>query len=791
MNRNKLLKTAGTIGIVLVVCWGVLDWMIPRKLFSVPYSTLLYSTEGELLGARIAQDGQWRFPPRDSLPDKFVRCLTTYEDQRFFYHPGIDPIALARAIKSNLQSKRVVSGGSTLTMQLARQARGNKERNIYEKAIESVWAIFLETTHTKKEILQLYASHAPFGGNVVGVETAAWRYFGRSAFHLSWAETATLAVLPNAPALIHPGRNREALKRKRDRLLLTLKEKGMLSHEDYELSCLEPLPEAPLPLPDEAPHLLARMNAEMGKSKLNTSVRIELQRQVQRIADSYALQYASNHIYNLAVLVGDVETGETLAYAGNVSFHGDGKRGNQVDIITSPRSTGSLLKPFLYAGMLHDGLILPSTLISDVPLNINGFVPQNYNKTFYGAVPAHQAIERSLNVPLVRMLSQYNTGRLMSLLKSLGMTTLRFSEEHYGASLILGGSEGTLWDLCGMYASLARVLKHYRKYNGRYYPGDIHPLTYSTVLPTENPITRINDPRLTDKPLLSAASLWFMAEAMSALNRPEEEADWQQFSSMKQVAWKTGTSYGGRDAWAIGFTPQHVVGVWVGNASGEGRPGLTGVGNAAPVLFDVFSLLPSSVWFDMPYDELEEAVICRQSGHKASAICDQTDTTYIPRSGNQTIICPYHQQVHLSADGRFRVNSSCEETARMITRPWFVLPPAQEYYFRNYHIDYRPLPPFKPGCDGTQTNQIELIYPEHNALLYLPKGFSGEKEHFIFKAAHSRDDAVIYWHLDNEYLGETRGQHQIACQPSSGKHLLTLIDSWGNQRKILFEVKSR
>lgn len=788
MNRRQYIKIGIGITLIFLIIRIIIFLTIPRELFRVPYSVLLYSAEGELLGARIASDGQWRFPQTDSLPDKFVACLTTYEDKRFFYHPGIDPIALVRAIKSNFRSGEIVSGGSTLTMQLARQARGNKERTFYEKGVEALWAISLEITHSKKELLQLYASHAPFGGNVVGIETAAWRYFGRSAFHLSWAESATLAVLPNAPALIHPGRNRNALKRKRDKLLRLLKENRIISAEEYDLSLMEPLPEAPLPLPDEAPHLLARMHAETGKSRLNTSVNYELQKQVQRIADSYARQYSSNHIYNIAILAADVETGETLAYAGNVSYKGDEKRGNQVDIITSPRSTGSILKPFLYAGMLHDGLILPAMLVSDVPLNINGFTPQNYNRQFYGAVPAHQAIERSLNVPLVRMLSQYNTGRFMTLLKSLGMTTLRFNEEHYGASLILGGSEGTLWDLCGMYASLARVLGHYRAYNGRYNPEDIHPLLLAPSS-KETSIISITDRRLTDKSLLSAASLWFMTEAMSALNRPEEEADWQQFSSMKQIAWKTGTSYGGRDAWAIGFTPRFVVGVWVGNASGEGRPGLTGVGNAAPVLFDVFSLLPSSRWFDMPYDELEETRICRKSGHKASSICEHADTCYIPLSGNKTEICPYHHLVHLSADERFRVNSSCEETYNMVARSWFILPPAQEYYYKNYHVDYRPLPPFRPGCDGTQSKQIELIYPEHNAVLYLPKGFSGERESFIFKAAHGRNDATLYWHLDEDYLGETNGQHQIVCRPQAGKHLLTLIDTWGNQRKIMFEVK--
>ena len=316
----------------------------------------------------------------------------------------------------------------------------------------------------------------------------------------------------------------------------------------------------------------------------------------------------------------------------------------------------------------------------------------------------------------------------------------------------------------------------------------VHPLT---PFPAERkePIRSLTDSRLTDKALLSSAALWYTFEAMSALNRPEEEADWQQFKSMKRIAWKTGTSYGGRDAWAIGTTPRYVVGVWAGNASGEGRPGLTGVGNAAPVLFDLFSLLPGGEWFDLPYDEMLPMAICRNSGHKASPYCEQTDTLYMPLSGNNTGICPYHKLVHLSADGRYRVNSSCESVDRMISRPWFVLPPAQEYYYRNYHIDYIPLPPVKPGCGQDLNRQIELIYPEHNAILYLPKGFSGKSEKFIFKAAHARRDATIYWHLDESYLGETTENHQISCSVSQGKHLLTLIDNEGNQKKIQFEVK--
>lgn len=543
---------------------------------------------------------------------------------------------------------------------------------------------------------------------MVGIETAAWRYFGRSADQLSWTECATLAVLPNAPALIHPGRNRTQLKEKRDRLLLALKNKGVLDQTDFELACLEELPDAPLPLPNEAPHLLERLAVHQPGTRIVASVQKDLQKQTQEIVNRFAREYSSNHIYNLAAIVADVETGEVLAYAGNVSYQSDERRGNHVDIITSPRSTGSILKPFLYAGMLHDGQILPSTLVADVPLNINGFTPQNFNRTFYGSVPAHRAIERSLNVPLVRMLSMYNTGRFMSLLKKLGMTTLTFSEDHYGAALILGGAEGTLWDLAGMYASMARTLSHYRIYNGRYNPADYHPLTPYPGREKE-PVLSLTDTRLTDNPLLSSASLWSMMEAMSALNRPEEEADWQQFRSMKKIAWKTGTSYGSRDAWSIGVTPRYVVAVWAGNATGEGRPGLTGVANAAPVMFDIFSLLPGVEWFDMPYDEMELAGICRHSGHKASFICEKVDSVYIPAAGRATSVCPYHKWVHLTPDERYRVNSSCEPVENIVSRSWFVLPPLHRNIITGIIISII-VPSLRSGRDATRKKVTRLIW---------------------------------------------------------------------------------
>lgn len=280
-----------------------------------------------------------------------------------------------------------------------------------------------------------------------------------------------------------------------------------------------------------------------------------------------------------------------------------------------------------------------------------------------------------------------------------------------------------------------------------------------------------------------------MFDSMSRLNRPEEEADWQQFESMKKIAWKTGTSYGGKDAWAIGITPKYVVGVWVGNATGEGRAEMTGVGYAAPVLLRTFAHLPSSEWFEKPYDDMTEAAVCRLSGHRASEFCTEVDTIPIPLSGAKTDICPYHKLVHLNRERTYRVNSSCYPVSDMVNEPWFVLPPVQEYYYRQCHVNFKPLPPYMSGCDGAGSNPIGLIYPIHDAILYRPVGFDGKKQCIVCEAAHNNPDATIFWHLDDEYLGSTNYIHNMAIEPSEGPHTLTIMDENGNKKSIRIVIK--
>lgn len=744
MLRKKLSRIVGGITAALLIAYYLCP---PRDIFKESvYSTVVTDRDGRLLGARIASDGQWRFPPSDTVPQKFQTALIEFEDRWFAFHHGVNPAAIARAMIGNIRAGRVTSGGSTITMQVVRMSRG-KERTIGQKLIEAILATRLELGCNKKEIMAMYASHAPFGGNVVGLEAASWRYFGRPPQELSWGEAATLAVLPNAPAEIHPGKNRDRLLAKRNRLLKTLHEHGHLDSLDLALACDEPLPLKPVALPQEAHHLTEYYWKTSPGRRIRTTIDINLQRRVQSIADQWNDELSTSGINDLAVIVKDVRTKETLAYVGNAN-PAHKRPGSEVDIIRSPRSTGSILKPLLYCALLQEGDILPNTLLPDVPININGFSPQNFNRRFNGAVPASEALARSLNVPSVHMLRSFGVPRFLDMLRRCGMTTLHKSASHYGLSLILGGAEGTLEDVTTMYS---RLSESYQSIDTSHIGG----------------IGTLRGFPLTDK-----SAIWWTFEALKEVNRPDE-IDWRLVTSVKKVAWKTGTSYGFRDAWAVGVTPDYAVGVWAGNAQGQGVPGLTGARTAGPVMFDVFNLLPAKEydheysrngWFKEPvFGDYVLAEVCRESGHLKGIFCEHLDTLALPRKSVRSEPCPYHRLVG-------------EEL-------YFVLPPSMEWYYRQHHPEYSP-----PTSKDKADSQMEFIYPENGAVIYIPRQLDGSIQGITFNLAHRNAMTTIYWHIDNEYVGQTRAIHQMTMNPAIGKHNVTAVDESGNAISVGFTV---
>ena len=717
--RTYLLIAGAAVLLLWLVC-------LPRDLFKgTPYSTVVVDKNGELLGARIADDGQWRFPPSSSVPKKYETALIEFEDRGFRHHPGVSLRAIGRALVQNIRGGHTVSGASTISMQVIRLSR-QKERTLLQKLTEMFLATRLEARYTKDEILALYASHAPFGGNVVGLDAAMWRYLGRDGDDLSWAEAATFAVLPNAPSSINLAQNREQLLQKRNRLLLRLKDKGYMDEATCEAAIDEPLIGEIHPLPSYCPHLVEYCNGTSHGQLVHTGIDLSLQSRAEEKLSRSRSSLCENGINDLAAIVLDVRTGETLMYCGNADI-GAKRPGAWVDIARSPRSTGSILKPLLYCAALQEGAILPKSLLPDIPTNFGGFSPKNFDLGYDGAVPADEALERSLNIPNVYLLRKFGTARFADILRKAGVSTLKRKPEEYGLSLILGGSEACLWDLVKVYADIAR------SYQG-----------------------------LGTSPFSDKTAVWHMLEAMAEVGRPDQ-MDWRRVSSLRKVAWKTGTSYGSRDAWAIGITPDYVVGVWAGNADGTSAPGLTGALTAGPVMFDLFNLLPSTGWFSAP-EEGTEVEVCKESGFLAGRDCPHRLLIKAPKAASDADVCPWHKEI----DGE----------------KWFVLPPLMEKYYRIRHQEYQ-LPPRKEAEPG---DAMRFAYPSDGAVLSAARQMDGSLPGIRCELVHSRSDAAVYWHLDNEYVGETKDIHTVLLEIPPGIHRLTAVDDEGAKEEITIKM---
>jgi len=791
-NSKKILFLACLIALSIAFYYS-----LPQTLFKSPVSSVLLSSEGKLLGAHISTDEQWRFPPLKVIPNKFSTSIIAFEDKRFYDHFGVDPLAVARALKLNVRAGRIVSGGSTITMQVIRLASQNPKRTVWQKVVEAFKAFRLETLYSKEEILKLYASHAPFGGNVVGLEAASWRYFGREPSQLSWAESAMLAVLPNSPALIHISRKRDQLKAKRDRLLKKIYEQGKITTLDYQLAIVEELPKKPKALPRLAPHLLDTLVKKHRKQqRFETTIDYVLQQRLNQVAKHRSEVLALKDIHNFAIVILDNKTFEAKAYVGNAPIKQAIKHGQAIDMVHRPRSTGSTLKPFLFARMIDEGEITPETLIADTSIRYTGYRPKNFDRKFRGAVRAKQALARSLNIPAVNMLSYHGVESFAESLRQMGMSTLHRRSREYGLPLILGGAEGTLWELTSMYANLAN-----RAQQSSANAANVESAEYyyqaTALKPTAAKSSALEKGNITTDRLneISPASAWMTLEALVEVNRPETGAHWRRFDSTHKIAWKTGTSFGHRDAWAIGTTPQYTVGVWVGHASGKGRRNMTGVRVAAPILFDAFNLLSlDSPWFKKPEDQMKTVSLCKDDGFLANDLCEAMEYM-IPDNSHFDRVSKNHQRIHIDKITKQRVHGKCESINNMEQKNWFVLPPDQAFYYKNSHADYKKIPEWRADCQQIETAQsstspISLVYPRRNTQIYIPRELAGKRGKTLFKAIHRNPKAKLFWHLDKSFLGTTKTFHEQAIWINEGKHELTLVDEEGNSMKQVFTVLS-
>ena len=744
----------------------VATFAVPSSIISgsSPCSYALYASDGTLLGAQVASDGQWRFEAGE-VPQKFADAIVTFEDKRFYWHPGVDLFSIIRAFRENKASGSIVSGGSTITMQTVRLLEHYPPRTYAQKFHEALAAVFFELRYTKKHILELYAANAPFGGNVVGLEAASWRYFARPPTALSWAEAATLAVLPNQPSLVYPGANSEILLSKRNFLLARLFERGKITADEYERSLLEPLPKKPYPLPSISRHYLEYLKkSQKGKhtTTFRTNLNSAMQKNTSRTLEAWSLSFSRRGINNAAALILDTQTMDVLAYCANTGSERNADT-NAVDMIQSRRSSGSLLKPFLFAAMLDSGSLLSDQLVIDIPTRIGNYSPDNNIPKYAGAIPASEALSRSLNIPAIRELRDYGITAFLDILRKSGFTTLNRSSDDYGLPLILGGGEITLWEAARAYSRMMQ-----------------------TALGTNKDH---NFP-------ISSGSAYLTLSALSEGVRPDEESAWQTFANARRIAWKTGTSNGNRDAWAIGVTAEYTVAVWVGNAIGSGTPDLKSASTAAPVLFDLYKSLPRSSWIPFPETELSKVTVCAKSGFTAGLDCTDTKEAFRPRKAPLSPVCPYCRKVSLTNDGLYQATADdlTGEKAgkydgtmpRVESR--FILPPSIEYWYKRANLGYRSLPDFVPWHKNAEIQELSLIFPEAGAKIVIPTEIDGSPGSMVMQAATRNPDTIVYWDIDGTYVGSTENRHELSARPKAGFHTLTVTDSHGSRIQRHFTV---
>ncbi len=730
-------------------------------------STLIKDVNGNVLRVFLNRDEQWLFPPDKDIivSEKLKKAVICFEDKSFYFHPGVNPLSVVRAAYQNLKKKTVVSGASTITMQLAR-ILDPKERNISNKLVEILQAFKLEMLYSKKRILRLYLENAPYGGNIIGFQAASLKYFNKPPNSLTWAEAALLAVLPNAPGLMSPGKNKKLLIRKRNGLLKKLFLRGQIEESTYNLAVTEPAPAGSIDFKMEIPHLSRLIEKENKGVMVKTFINIEYQKEIERIIDKH-MQFLSGYgIKNCAVLVAETRTGKVSAYLGSQNFYDESTLG-KVDGVTSPRSSGSILKPFLYALSFDRGYLLPESKIKDVPVHYGTFNPENCNLNFSGLVSVEEALIRSLNVPAVVALEKFGIYDFYNFLEKAGVSTLFRTPDDYGLTLILGGAEVTLFDLVSIYRSLGR-----------------YGLSGNLKLIDEENLQDDNEQ------LISKGSAYLVLQILKQLKRPGLEAWWESFNGAKPFAWKTGTSYGNRDAWALGVSPKWTIGIWVGNFDGRENINLGSSTCSAPILFDIFNYLPAGEgenWFEPPSGGLRPVRICADSGYRAGENCKNTLLASISEGAARLKKCPYCRSVFVNIEETEEVCSLCWEQGKYKKVKKIFYPPDVVQYLSEGGVITERMLPHKKDCPGNSRRDVmNVIYPQENASIFIPRDLNGKLQKINLRAAHIDPGKKIYWYIDNVYRGCTACKHSMAVELTSGKHSLEIIDSDGERAGVTF-----
>lgn len=752
----------------LALCW--LIFITLHLLFPLrsPKSTsrLLFNQKGELMHAFLTEDEQWRFPLSSSdLHPLLKKAIIAKEDQYFYYHPGVNPLSILRALWGNIGAGKTESGASTITMQTAKLLYPAK-RNIWSKCHEIFRALQLEWTYSKDEILQMYLEMLPYGGNIEGIGTASMLYFGKQPYRLSLSEITCLSIVPNHPTKWKLSPQNENLKLARNRWLRKFESAAVFPQHQIEEALMEPLSMKRIQVPRMAPHLSNRL-----KKNAITTIDPQLQYVTEELVKNYLKNLYHKKINQAAVLVIENKTRKVRAYLGSGDFHNKLLHG-QVDGIRAIRQPGSTLKPFLYGWCMDEGILYPKTVVDDIPVQFGDYAPENFDKNFGGRVTVEHALEQSLNIPAVHLLNRYGVSRFADKLAEHGLQKIGLQRKSLGLSMVLGGCGASLEELAGLFTALANQ-------------GKWHPLVY-----TEEDTAHHMNFSARERTMMQPESAWMLADIMSKVNRPDFPLDWEATASSPKIAWKTGTSYGRRDAWSIGFNPTYTVAVWCGNFDGTGSPYLSGAETATPLLFQIFQQLPGTqqnFWFPAP-PTLSIRQVCPASGWPAGKHCGETISAYfVPDlAGDQE--CSVHRILYTDPEEKFRYCVYCLPSTSFKQQTILWWSDQQFQYRKNTGLAAHPIPPHNPTClhRGAGGEKILISSLTSGHLYYLEKN---SKEVIWLEASSFNPTAQVFWYQNGKLLKKAGAQEKIPLRPIEGFHQFSCVDEQGNQHSVEVEIQ--
>ncbi|MEJ8755392.1 penicillin-binding protein 1C [Pontibacter sp. H259] len=754
----------------MVLLVPIVGFIILNKLYpltiNTPYSTVITASDGSVINAFLSSDDKWRMKlEEDEVNPVLKKAVLLKEDRYFYYHPGVNPVAIVRAAYNNITQNKTTSGASTITMQVARLLYP-KQRTYLNKLTEIFRAMQLEWNYSKNEILNLYLNLIPFGGNIEGVKAASVLYFQQSPKQLSLAQVVTLTVIPNKPSSLKIGEQNARIVEFRNKWLQYYKQERAFPETAIQDALNEPLEATRLEAPKVAPHFAYRMFRKYKNQPIiKTTLNRQVQEKVEQLAYNYMQRLRYQNIHNAAVLVINNDTKAVEAYMGSADFT-DAAHGGQVDGVQAIRSPGSTLKPFLYATAIDKGLITPKTIISDVPIDYAGYRPQNYFGNYNGNVTIEHALATSLNVPAVKLLDQVGVHSFIKKLQQAEFSQMKAKGDQLGLSLILGGCGVKLEELTALYAAFAN--------NGKY-----SPLNWLQ-----------QDTAIVEQQVFSPASAYMVNQTLTQLLRPDLPHNAQNSAHLPKIAWKTGTSYGRKDAWSIGYNKKYTVGVWVGNFAGEGVPEINGTDSATPLLFDIFNAIdynsPNN-WFAPPKTIANRAV-CTESGQPGNSFCkDVVMDTFIPGI-SPVAKCSHLKKVAVSVDEKYAYCTTCQPQTGTAQKWYPNYKPEILTFFDSENIPYQRIPAHNPNCSRIFQDFAPVITSPTAEMEYILE--QEDRQKLMLHCNAHNEVKKVYWYINDKFVKAAAANEKVFFEPTrAGKYKISCTDDQGRNTNSYVSVQ--